>query len=615
MSLPIAAPRKYSDSNLQLYFPILKTSPVLIQAGDSYLSDLSLKDLDIKSIYMEKGAMEPNPDWSGDKYDWTSEITEIQSDFINSGFSNSNVYNLFRNSSLNDKDNWISIYEVKNEDISSAEHPSNWEYSPTPPSTTSKVWVNSSKEAIIPYIWNGTTWVDYYDTKQKGFEGSEVNIVPTTAGNMIKTKKIKEDGIVGIAQSFNLPTAIWDKQPITVGVDYKEEQKSSGGIIRLEAYSNKGALLYTEESPRIFNKNMDNPRNFYHTFKFKHSSLPATKIRISFYVSSDPRYGSGYFNKMMVHAGVGNVGYNLHRDEILLDLNAGEIPLPIVNGELDKSKYISEIAILRSVLGEGLLKWEEVTRLKSSSVQEAVLYDYFVENGNYYRYALQPILANGVKGAITPYYDVVSTFDGFWILGMEDLQFSFIYNGKIDSIEHIKPRDIVETIGGRYPYIIRSSEIEYRTFNFSGTLTHHQDVQENLVSQNYSTVISPEPTIPVGFVETKYGDEKSLCRNDLDAMQDGMVMQRLWRNKILKWLDDGKPKILKSEAQGNLLVFIDQIKVTPNETTFGLISDFSCRMTEIGSLSEKTLQKFKLRKETITKDELIKEAMKNSSMK
>ena len=82
-----------------------------------------------------------------------------------------------------------------------------------------------------------------------------------------------------------------------------------------------------------------------------------------------------------------DTGWNLHEEEVSLNLNAGQIEMPMLDGLIDKSQVISEIAVLRSVLGEGLLNWQEVTRIKASTMQEAVLYDYFVENGNYYRYA------------------------------------------------------------------------------------------------------------------------------------------------------------------------------------------------------------------------------------
>jgi len=292
-----------------------------------------------------------------------------------------------------------------------------------------------------------------------------------------------------------------------------------------------------------------------------------------------------------------------------IDLNAGEIDLPMINGEPDKSKIIKEIAVLRSNLAEGLLRWQEVTRITNGSIQEAYLYDYFVENGNYYRYALQPITADGRKGAVTAFFDAVSTFDGFWMLGEKDMQFSFIYDGKINTINHTQSRNVVETITGKYPFMVTSADLDYRTFQFTGKLTYEQDVHRLLTSNTYSEAISPDPTIPVNFVEIKYGDEAKLnCKNDLER-DNSMVVQRIWRNKILEWLKDGKPKILKSEAEGNILVAISNVQVTPIVTLYGLVAEFSCTMTEIGNIRESTLKKYSLRKETMSKSELLKERL------
>lgn len=294
-----------------------------------------------------------------------------------------------------------------------------------------------------------------------------------------------------------------------------------------------------------------------------------------------------------------------------IDLNAGSIDMPTLpNGEIDESRVIKEIAVLRSNLSEGLLRWQEVTRVKNGAINKAFLYDYFVENGNYYRYALQPITADGVKGPITDFFDTVATFEGMWMLGEKDKQFSFIYDGKVDSFSHNQSRTTIETITGKYPFIVTPSELDYRTFNFSGKLTYQQDVHGLLVRDTYSEAISPNSTIPINFVEVSYGDEGLLNKKtDIGELEESMVMQRIWRNKILEWLKDGKPKILKSEAEGNILVSVSNVTVTPIQTVYGLVADFQCQMTEIGELSEKTLQRYDLRKDVIEKSELLKEKL------
>lgn len=771
MAVPLGGEKLGLDEkDLQLFFPVLTTSPAFPQAGDSYLSEIELKNIDIKSLYLEKGNMDENINWDGNKYDWTDGVTEIQTDFINSGDGLRGNFNLLENTSLatlqmanwhkvyeedfyekskvkpnliNDSNNFktgaslgsvikyqenvevlqwgakdatritttggtyttkyskyvldnkqiddkkeyaISIYLTNNSSTESIEvsnnmgnrvavlpkqsrrviinggkkngsalnlqinilamkvsspidvtvwrtkavegnmddwGPSqseidayysqtyNWHYSPTAPTDRSKIWVNTSMSDFSPLFWAGTKWENYYEMMQKKL-GGEIKIIEQKTGNSFQISK-NDNGYIGIAQFARLKENVIRGEYVTGSFEMEEKSNSGGAVMRMEFYDINKKLIEVKFSPRFFNKS-EAKKRFSHPFMFTDRTNVASYIRLSV-LGVEDRFVNLATNKIKAEKGFEDTGWNLSEEEVTLDLNAGQIQMPMLNGIVDKSKVISEIAVLRAVLGEGLLKWEEVTRIKASSMREAVLYDYFIENGNYYKYALQPILANGVKGAITSFYDVVTTMDGFWLLGENDMQFSFIYDGKIGEIDYVKPVDMVETIGSQFPYFVRSSELEYKTFPFSGKLTYHQDVQKLLTSETYSAAISPDPTVPISYVELKYGDEKLLnMKNDLEEMQDGMVMQRVWRDKILKWLNDGKPKILKSEAQGNILVMVSKVRVTPIESVFGLVSDFECTMTQIGTLNEKTVQKYKLRKPELSKDDLLKEAMSNSQL-
>lgn len=611
MAIPIPGIRAdYSEKELQLYLPVLTTSPAIPQAGNSYLSNIELQNVSAKSIYLERGQMEADPGWDGQKYDWTSGVTEIQTDFINAGDYNNGNFNILQNTALTTMQttNWITVFEKE------TDTPSAWVYATTAPTDVTKVWVDTSKPNFEPLYWSATGWTSLYDARAKELPKSSVKIIEQKTGNSFQIVKGETSGRVGVSQFAKLKLPIMSNTYINAAFNMEETTTSGGMYIRVEFFDENKKFLMTKDSPRFFNKT-NTKKRFNFSFLYKNDAfIDAAYIRVSYLTVGD-RTVAAAANRMKAEFGMNDTGWNLNEEEVTLDLNAGQIEMPMLDGLIDKSQVISEIAVLRSVLGEGLLKWQEVTRIKASTMQEAVLYDYFVENGNYYRYALQPILANGVKGAITTFYDVVTTFEGFWLLGEEDKQFSFIYDGKIGTMDRVKPRDYIETIAGQFPYSVRSSELDYYKFQFSGKLTYHQDVHNLLTAQNYTTAISPDPTIPIGKVELKYGDEMKLnMKNDLEEMQDGMVMQRAWRNKILDWLSDGKLKILKSEAQGNLLVEISDIKVTPVESLYGLVADFECQMTQMGYVTEETLQRYLLRKGELTKEDLLREAMSASPL-
>ena len=160
MAVPFASFKKYGDDDLQLYYPLLMTSPAIPQAGDSYLSDIALRDISIKSIYMEGGHMEPNLDWDGSRYDWASGVTEIQSDFVDAGGeSPTGNFNLLKNTALStfQSTHWTSVFEKPYvEGSDDIEQPYNWIYSKSEPSDHSKIWVDTREEIIEPkYYQNG----------------------------------------------------------------------------------------------------------------------------------------------------------------------------------------------------------------------------------------------------------------------------------------------------------------------------------------------------------------------------------------------------------------------------------------------------------------------------
>lgn len=158
MAVPIPGVRDdLTEQELGLYLPILTTSPSIPQAGNSYLSNIELKDISAKAIYIERGPMESSPGWDGQKYDWTKGMTEIQTDFIDAGDSNSGGFNILENTALSTMQTtyWTSVFE-KVED-----NPISWVYSTTPPADTTKIWVNTSEDNLEPKYWSSSGWSSY----------------------------------------------------------------------------------------------------------------------------------------------------------------------------------------------------------------------------------------------------------------------------------------------------------------------------------------------------------------------------------------------------------------------------------------------------------------------
>ena len=47
------------------------------------------------------------------------------------------------------------------------------------------------------------------------------------------------------------------------------------------------------------------------------------------------------------------------------------------------------------------------------------------------------------------------------------------------------------------------------------------------------------------------------------------------------WLSDGKPKLFRSETEGNMIVMISGVSFTPQDKSSRMVYSLSCTVTEI----------------------------------
>ena len=69
-----------------------------------------------------------------------------------------------------------------------------------------------------------------------------------------------------------------------------------------------------------------------------------------------------------------------------------------------------------------------------------------------------------------------------------------------------------------------------------------------------------------------------------------IILERDFREKVVKFLQDGKPKLFKSPTQGNIIIKINDVSIAPNKTLSGIIASFSATAYEI---AEATIDNYK----------------------
>lgn len=606
----MAVPLKNHNNN-NLFFPIKTTSPYIPVSDTEKINDIEIKKCKVKAVNIINDSIEPNFLWDGEKMDWIDNSTVVNSKFITGKSMISS--NILKKSSFTSFKNITQQY-MKYEDwnvwgepinettetkqeyyrlYQNMDNLGNREIGEKPKNNLSANFIN------YDFLNKQHSDGSYYRTEVKTKEfGDGYNLVLKNINNIR----------FGVRQYFKKTDDAKFEDKISFSYLTRTNSDNYGVVARITFYDKEGKIINSQKTEPISNKHATVSVKINGIFdlpKFDAWEHAAFDLFLDGGSSSGP---TALIRKVQLEYGENaSPVWEENTEELSVDLNAGPIDAPLTqNGEIDTSKLVTHFSILRSTLSEDVHKWEEIAKIDVSNVSKALFNDYFIKNGDYYRYALQPIYANGRKGIITSYKDVVSTYEGLWILGEDNVQFNFIYNGQITNLVNQNNMEVVQTINSSYPYYISNSDIDYRTFTIQGILCQNQDVEELFINDMFSKVVPENTTSFTPEIEDKYNLEKMInYKTDLENNKDSMVVQRRWREQVVKWMENKKPKVIKSEAQGCIVVMIENVTIQPNKTTYGLIADFSAKCTEIGRFSEEELRRLKLRKPNLTIKDLI----------
>ena len=70
---------------------------------------------------------------------------------------------------------------------------------------------------------------------------------------------------------------------------------------------------------------------------------------------------------------------------------------------------------------------------------------------------------------------------------------------------------------------------------------------------------------------------------------DNMVTERYFKLLVLDWLTNGKPKLFRSSAEGNYVVRLMNVSLTPKNELGRMLHEFSCTAYEIADTDFFTL--------------------------
>lgn len=250
--------------------------------------------------------------------------------------------------------------------------------------------------------------------------------------------------------------------------------------------------------------------------------------------------------------------------------------------------------IKRTSNRKGFIQWEDVNLIED--FQKVVdpnfnytFHDKGVESGIIYKYGLQPI-SQGRRGSLYQGGNSNVVYEDIFLVGEGGRQLKIRFNSNISSVRNNIKESRVETLGSKYPFITRNGNVGYRDFPLSGTITHFMDATEEFAPR--AELFIEDEFLGVGFdMSSEY--EAIYRENGLNSYNN-QILEREFREKVVEFMQDGKPKLFKSPTEGCMIIRLMDISLTPNQQLGRLIYDFSCNAIEVDEYNLDTLEKYKI---------------------
>ena len=281
-----------------------------------------------------------------------------------------------------------------------------------------------------------------------------------------------------------------------------------------------------------------------------------------------------YFNIYQTSEIITDFNFN---GDIVANEELGCLEIPFIIG--DKFKNIS---LMRAKI-EDNKRWEEIQIFPISAdfIQEHgnnfIYKDYTVESGYRYSYKFREIDSYGAYSAssmekISP----VINFEHSYLF-KDGIQLCIKYNPNITGYKKNIQENLTETLGSKYPLVRRKGLTGYVSFTLTGTIESSMDYfslyTNNTKSDSTMSGINSNESITHTFLNTNFTKDNF----GLTSFQD----ERIFRDAVINFLSENNIKLFKSPTEGNLLVKINNISFTPNQTLGRKIWDFSATLTEI----------------------------------
>lgn len=198
------------------------------------------------------------------------------------------------------------------------------------------------------------------------------------------------------------------------------------------------------------------------------------------------------------------------------------------------------------------------------------------ENGEYANAAYNALI-KGLETLIADFEDIFLS-DNTHCLKIR-------FNPAVSSFKKVIQEAKIETLGSQFPYFFRNGILEYAEFPIEGLISVLMDDQELFAERPSKTSLTRSRT---------RASEAAADASLTDLVAENFYNERKFKLEVYNWLNNGKPKVCRTPTEGNYIVKLMNVSLSPFGSLGRLLHKFNCTAYEVKQYNQKNLMDMKL---------------------
>lgn len=203
--------------------------------------------------------------------------------------------------------------------------------------------------------------------------------------------------------------------------------------------------------------------------------------------------------------------------------------------------------------------------------------DSVIEQYGVYRYGVQLIDTGIPNSGICWSEEIQCDFEDM-ILSDGERILRVRYNPQMSTFKTVIQEQKVDTINRQFPFFFRNGNIRYKEFAISGLISYHADEELAFLTKDEKEDFK---------FEESGKREKTEAESSLASKRyDETYLERKYKLAVEAWLNNGKPKLLRTTTEGTYLIRLMNVSLSPIEQLGRLLHSFSATGYEINKCDD-----------------------------